>query len=226
MAFLQELRSAINTAVYEVNNATDTGVDVSLPRAKFNALNEIWDWVLSGDWSVHKDFVSRIICLLTKDRDVAIAELGLTGVNHANTLLYRANSALEAQVGSDIINSILAGDVDAAMLKFRVKTGTTLSGTSFMQDVHEKLPQANGSVRYKLGDCIKEAKFLAFYSKALLEKRMGAIDMGKLAYLVYLLDTYDPALLCESAALSKVVEGRAPADSLTSVENPTNAAYM
>lgn len=225
MAFLQELRSAINTALLELNNVKDVGGDDTEPSAKYTALLEIWNWVLSGAWSPHKDFVTRVICLITNDRDTAIKELGLTSVNHANTLLYRANAALEKQVGSGIVKSILAGDINSAMLQFRLKTGTTLSDTAFMQDVRVSLPEASGSTRYKLGDCVKEAKFLAFYSKALLEKRLASLDMGKLAYLVYLLDTYDPALLSEAAVLSKVVSGEVSAESLVSVTNPTNEVY-
>lgn len=226
MAFLQELRSAVNTALFELNNARDRGEDITLPNAKYTALTEIWDWVLTGAWSTHKEFVSRVVCLLTTDRDAAIKQLGLTGINHANTLLYRANTTLEAEIGSDIIRGILAGELDTAMLQFRLKTGTTLSGSSFMKDVRDALPEASGATRYKLGDCVKEAKFLAFYSKALLEKRLATVDMSKLAYLVYLLDTYEPALLSESAALSKVVTGETSADSLVAITNPTNEAYL
>lgn len=225
MAFLQELRTGINVVIMEIDDLNRQGGDLTTANAKYSALMEIWGWVKSGSWSPRSDFVHRILVLITKDRDAAISELGLTDINHANTLLYRANATLEKTIGTDIINSILSGDVHEAMTKFRLKTGTTLSDTLFLSDLKAVLPEPASGNRYKLGDCTTEAKFLAFYSRAVLEKRFGSLDKDKLAYLVYLLNTYDPSLLCESAALSRVVTGDASIESLKTVTNPTNSVY-
>lgn len=225
MAFLTELRTGISSLMIDIDGKRAMNEDCSASETKLTALIEVWNWVKSGDWTKHKDFASRAVCLATKSKEVAIKELGLSNLNHANTILYRANTTLEQIVGTSLITKILAGEVTEAMHLFHMKTGTTLSEVSFMKDVRDELPTPDGGTRYRLSDCLKEAKFLSFYSKEVLKKRLSVLDRRKLAYLVYLLDTYDSALANESLALNRVVSGEVNADYLTSITNPLNEAY-
>lgn len=225
MAFLQDLRSALLTVTSEYNTTKAMGGDLSEIGTKLHALSEIWAYIKGGTWAETSEQCHRTLVLLTKDRQTAIKELNLTSANHANTLLWRANTRLEKKFGEDLIIRILSGDIEESMTAFRRASGTLLSEGTFLSEAFAALPDDDGSVPFRLQDCMNEVKFLAFYSKAYLEKRLAALDTQKLAYLVYLLNSYNEALIPEQNALYRVLTGEASASSLEGIVNPLNPVY-
>lgn len=220
MAFLQELRSGLMAVTIEYNTLSAKGEDTFVAEAKYSALSEVWAWVKEGSWSKNADFVARVIVLLEQGTDKAMNTLGLKNKSHANTLVWRANTILEEKMGVGVVTKILAGQVDEAMLEFRLKTGKSLSEQAFVAEVKNMLPDGDSSTIYDLKDCLDEAKFLATYSRAWVTKRFNAVDKKKLAYLVYLLNGYDSQLLPEQQALIRFVNGDIKATELTNVVNP------
>ena len=225
MPFLQDLKTGILAAQLELDDNRRTGKSTFDAESKLLALNEVWTYVKGGAWHSKPDSVARIIDLVELDRKAACEKYGMT-VNNVNTALWRANTILENKFGTELISRILAGDINKSMLEFRCKSGTLLSDGVFLKEAGELLPKPDGSIPYKLSDCISEAKLLAFYSREMLNKRFGAIDKQKLAYLVYLLNTYNSALDVEQRALYHVVCGDVNANSLDGVVNPLNSVYF
>lgn len=240
MAFLQELRSALisQTKAYNALVSTDVTIglrseeakakalekqkaDLSLLKTRVNGLGEVWSYIQSGTWSTKKDFVQRVIYLTEHDRKTAIQNLGLSGDNHANTLFYRANKILSEKFGSDLIRNILGVNPEQAILQFRSRAGIVLSDTCFVQEAKELLPLPDNNIAFRLSDCVNEAKFLAFYSKAVLSKRFAALDKQKLAYLLFLLTTAESDYSSQQVLLAKIVNGECSANVLTEVlDNP------
>lgn len=240
MAFLQELRSALisQTKAYNALIATDVTLglrsdeskakalekqkaDLSLLKTRVNGLGEIWAYIQSGAWSVKKDFVQRVIYLTEHDRKTAIQNLGLSGDNHANTLFYRANKILSEKFGSDLIKNVLGTNPEQAILQFRSRAGIVLSDTCFVQEAKEMLPLPDNNTAYSLSECINEAKFLSFYSKAVLSKRFAALDKQKLAYLLFILTTAESDYSSYQTLLAKIINGECSANVLSEIiDNP------
>lgn len=219
MPFLQDLKSALSAVALEVEDARASKVNCFLAESKLLALKEVWYYVKEGSWTARKDFADRIVYLIEHGSKVALAEKKFTDQKHINTVLNRANSTLEKKINPNLIKRILSGDITAAMLEFRCSSGSLLASSAFLSEVAELLPKGTDEHRYDLGDCINEAKFLAFYSRAVLDKRLAALDQDKLAYLVHILNTYDTQLLAEQQALYKVLSGEVSAETLKAV-NP------
>lgn len=240
MAFLQELRSALLSQTSAYNTLVATNVTLGLVRddekalaeqkkkenlalikTRLNGLGEIWAYVQAGTWSTNKDFVQRIVYLTENDRKTAIRDLGLSGDNHANTLFYRANKILTEKFGSSLIKDILGTDPEPALLKFRLQAGISLSETCFVQEARDLLPIASKTPAYKLSDCVTEAKFLAFYSKAVLDKRFAALDKDKLAYLLFVISTPDSSYSSDQLLMAKILNGECSASVLSeTISNP------
>ena len=225
MAFLQELKTALSAVATEYNDVVARGGDSTDVKARLNALSEVWHYVKSGVWSSDEDNAHRVLTLLLKSRAEAMEELEITNFSHANTILWRANKNFEKMFGTSLISDILAGNIDDAMTRFRIESHTLLSDDAFLAEVHTRLPEGDASVPYLLSDCLNEVKFLAFYSKAYLDKRLGALDSQKLSYVMHLLNTYSSTLAPEQAALYKVISGEAKPDILTEITNPLNPLY-
>lgn len=224
MPFLQDLKTGIRAVQLELEDARRTKRSTFEAESKLLALNEVWFYVKGGSWHSKPDSVARLVDLIELDRDTACKKYNMT-VSNVNTALWRANTSLEEKFGVNLISDILAGNVNTAMLEFRCKSGTLLSDSAFMKEAGELLPKPEGDTPYKLSDCLQEAKLLAFYSRAMLAKRFDAVDKDKLAYLVYLLNTYNSSLDVEQRALYHVVCGDASPSSLENVKNPLNPVY-
>ena len=224
---LQDLKTAITTAALELDTARRAKADTWVPESKYKALAEIWAYVKSGVWCPNEEMADKVVYITEHGKQAAVNKKIISNLHHGTVTMIRANEYLSRKIDPQWISDILQGNINDTMLKFRIGTGYLLASSTFVQEVADLLPEGTDEPEYALEDCLTEIKFLAFYSRPILEKRYNAVDKAKLAYLVHLLNTYDDNKRLEQEGLYRVLNGEATADSLKSnkifpeKENPT-----
>lgn len=213
---LQNLRTAITTAALELDTAKREKADTWEAESKYKALSEIWAYVRSGVWSPREETARKAVFILEHGRDIAIQKGIVKSAHSSVVLLGRANEYIGRKIEAQWIDDILQGNIHDTMLKFRLATGYLLASNAFVQEVSNLLPEGSSEPEYTLEECLTEIKFLAFYSRPILEKRFNSVDKDRLAYLVHLLNSYDPNKRLEQEGLYRVLNGEATADSLKS----------
>lgn len=213
---LQDLKTAITTTALELDMAKRNKTDTWVPESKYKALSEIWAYVKSGVWCPREGMVDKIVYIVEHGKPLAVENKIITNLHHGTVTMIRANEYLSRKIEPSWITDILQGNIHDTMLKFRLATGYLLASSTFVQEVADILPEGTATPEYKLEDCITEIKFLAFYSRPILEKRFNAINKDRLAYLVHLLNSYDDNTRLEQESLYRVLNGEVSVDSLKS----------
>ena len=213
---LQDLKTAITTAALELETAKRNKTDTWLADSKYKALSEIWAYVRSGVWYPREGMADKVAFIVEHGKKMAVEKKVITNLHHGTVTMLRANEYLARKIEPSWISDILQGNINDTMLKFRLSTGYLLASSAFVQEVADMLPEGTPDPEYALEDCLTEIKFLAFYSRPILEKRFNSVNKDRLAYLVHLLNSYDPNKRLEQESLYRVLNGEASADSVKS----------
>ncbi|MEM1484257.1 hypothetical protein V6615_05175 [Oscillospiraceae bacterium PP1C4] len=163
------------------------------------ALQELVDYSLEGDWT--KPLIrQKAHSIIVWGYKGAMEHFKSRGIHATRTALVNALRAHEEsflnRIGHQTVGEIMEGRVDAAMEYFRRITGFRSEGLLLMQDLRALLP-ASAYNSAQILSSAKEIEFLRHICTINLQKKIASLDNGKLAKLMYILNS-------ESAELERV----------------------
>lgn len=192
----------------ECNDEIDSN-EYKLVSKKIRALNEILEYVNTYNWVSHKVVIDKIkfIRFCEYNYDEIQRELGLSEAS-LKSFMYRINKSLNSKIGENTIKMILS-DKDNwsdGLMQFRILSGVYDLSDVMVPECYSQLPEKKFST-YSLKECMAEIDFIYKYSNQGIKDAIGQLDMNKLAFLRYILESETDKYRQEQKDLTLVLQG-------------------
>lgn len=162
-----------------------------LLRRKLTALRELQNYFRSGDWT-RKASREKYIELVRSKFDFKLtAERFNTTRESLDVFAARQDKRLERTIGESL-RLIEQDRIEEGLDCFYAATGEFSAG-EFDYRVLELLPKMSQKDSFLVSDCGEEVKILRSLMKSNMQKWLNGADLGKLSYLVFLLNTKEEA---------------------------------
>lgn len=206
MIVFKKVERAINEVKANLTLYKENDDKRMLELKKLQALYEILDYIKSFSWLSHQSSKEKVKTFLKCNYNYRKASeiLGIP-LHSLETSICYASKSLERKLGQNTIELILDGDINSAMLQFKVGTNSISISNLFCEGIIDMLPKPKKDNTLSLHDCANEIKFLNHITKLSLQKIIKSMDRAKLSYLLYLLTSSDAQYAYERNLLYKYI---------------------
>lgn len=194
---LSELRSAQQTDCDEYKQLTDVEYYIK----------QIADYIKNGSWArpaTRAKYLYWIKC----NYDYALtAKAYRTDPKCIRVLVSRSEARLRGLLERPY-NMIISGEACEGWIDFCISTGSVDYYKLYCLPAKTAFPEMadlNSCHYYPLDDCKQEINFLASHNIYAIQRKVKALDNNKLAYLIALADSDDPALHKERCRLMEKI---------------------
>lgn len=170
----------------EAEGVSDTA-EHELLRRRLTALRELQNYFRSGDWTRKASREKYLALFISKFDYKLIAERFNTTRESLDVFAARQNKRLERIIGA-ALQLIEQDRIEEGIDCFYAATGEFSAG-EFDYRVSELLPKMPQKDSLLVSDCAEEVRILSSLMKSNVQKRLNGADLGKLSYLVFLLNT-------------------------------------
>lgn len=188
----KKLRELENTNTY---NTAET----ELLRRKAAALHELQHYVQYGDWTRKASREKYLALFISKFDYKLIAERFNTTRESLDVFAARQNKRLKRIIG-EALQLIEQDRIEEGLDCFYAATGEFSAG-EFDYSILDMLPKMSQKDSFLVSDCAEEVRILSSLMKSNVQKRLNGADLGKLSYLVFLLNTKEEAFRKQRAEL-------------------------
>lgn len=168
----------------------DSSDYVMLSR-KMAVLSEIQEFLFHGDWTRKSSHEKYIALVRSKWDYKLIAERYQTTRESLDVFASRQDKRLQRVIGG-ALDLIEIGYIEEGLARFYADSGT-LSKQEFTYSMRELLPAAENKDSFTVSDCPDEVEILRSVRRSNVKEWLSDADFDKLAYLMFLLETDDPA---------------------------------
>ena len=175
---------------FEQAQKKDSSEYAALSR-KMAVLSEIQGYIYHGDWTRESSREKYIALVRSKGDYKLIAERYQTTRESLDVFATRQDKRLKRTIGSALV-LIEAGRIEEGLARFYADSGT-LSKQEFTYSMRDLLPKAEKKDSFTVSDCPDEVDILRSICRSNMQEWLSDADFDKLAYLMFLLETDDPA---------------------------------
>ena len=158
---------------------------------KMAVLSEIQEYLFHGDWTRESSREKYIALVRSKWDYKLIAERYQTTRESLDVFASRQDKRLQCTIGG-ALDLIEIGYIEEGLARFYADSGT-LSKQGFTYSMRDLLPPAEKKDSFTVSDCYDEMKILRSIRRSNINEWLNHADRDKLAYLMFLLETDDPA---------------------------------
>lgn len=158
---------------------------------KLMALIELRNFAYNGNWTRESSREKFTALAKSKFDYNLIAERYGTTRKSLDVFTTRQDKRLSRAIGR-ALELIKLNDVDAAMCCFQADNGVLLPD-KFRYCVYDLLPRQEKKDSITVEDCRDEIELLRLLAKENIQEFIKAVDSSKLAHLMFLLQTEEPA---------------------------------
>ena len=166
---------------------------------KMAVLSEIQEYLYHGDWTRQSSREKYIALIRSKWDYKLIAERYDTDRASLDVFASRQDKRLQRAIGG-ALDLIEAGYIEEGLARFYADSGT-LSVKEFTYSIGDLLPKAEKKDSFSVADCPEEVEVLRSIRRSNAQEWLSDADSDKLAYLMFLLETKDPAYQQQRRAL-------------------------
>lgn len=171
---------------------------VNFYQYKMKALREIEDYIMSFQWLSNSSLktIERVRYFIThecsykKTQEKFVMELSAVQV-----CIFRSSKLLEEKIGDNTLELIdkakTKEQVDLAMNIFNTNVNFAKTSKVLVKEVAQLMPKAKYCNGIKPLDCLPEAKLLMLYSSGYIKQVINSLNMDKLSFLLYIIDSDD-----------------------------------
>lgn len=188
MIYFKAIEQNVKRIARELQNTALSTEERSELKQRYEALQELLNFIRKGTWISTKDGYNRVMDTL---------RLGIKGAadkyncseNTIRVGLSKASAKVETLIGADVLPEITEGDVGLAL--YRYKRNTKQLKNVLLNDAFAdmQVPVETDKLLddYSLNDCKPELAYMMQYSIPRMQKQRKNISEEKLAYLYTLL---------------------------------------
>ncbi len=207
---IQELKDCGRETQRKLKELESAGVfdtaEVDLLRRKLSALREVQHYVFSGSWT-RKTSREKYLALFKSKFDYKlIAERFNTTRESLDVFAARQNRRLERVIG-EALRLIEQNRIEDGLDCFYAATGE-FAAREFDYRASELLPNLPQDNSFLVSDCTEEVAVLRSMMKSDVRRRLDSVNIGKLSYLVFLLNTDNGVFLKQKAELLRRLQNR------------------
>ena len=158
---------------------------------KMAVLSEIQEYLFHGDWTRESSREKYIALVRSKWDYKLIAERYQTTRESLDVFASRQDKRLQCTIGG-ALDLIEIGYIEEGLARFYADSGT-LSKQEFTYSMRDLLPKAEKKDSFTVSDCPDEVEVLRSIRRSNINEWLNHADRDKLAYLMFLLETDDPA---------------------------------
>ena len=158
---------------------------------KMAVLSEIQEYLFHGDWTRESSREKYIALVRSKWDYKLIAERYQTTRESLDVFASRQDKRLQRTIGG-ALDLIEIGNIEEGLARFYADSGT-LSKQEFTYSMRDLLPAAEKKDSFTVSDCPDEVEILRSVRRSNVQEWLSDADCDKLAYLMFLLETDDPA---------------------------------
>ena len=175
---------------FEQAQKKDSSEYAALSR-KMAVLSEIQGYIYHGDWTRESSREKYIALVRSKWDYKLIAERYQTTRESLDVFATRQDKRLQRTIGG-ALDLIEIGNIEEGLARFYADSGT-LSKQEFTYSMRDLLPAAEKKDSLTVSDCPEEVEVLRSICRSNVQEWLSDADYEKLAYLMFLLETDDPA---------------------------------
>ena len=158
---------------------------------KMAVLSEIQGYIYHGDWTRESSREKYIALVRSKWDYKLIAERYQTTRESLDVFASRQDKRLQRIIGG-ALDLIEIGYIEEGLARFYADSGT-MSKQEFTYSMRDLLPKAEKKDSFTVSDCPDEVEVLRSICRSNVQEWLSDADFDKLAYLMFLLETDDPA---------------------------------
>ena len=158
---------------------------------KMAVLIDIHEYIYHGNWTRESSREKYIALIRSKWDYNLIAARYDTSRASLDVFVSRQEKRLKRTIGSALV-LIEIGYIEEGLARFYADSGT-LSKQEFTYSMRDLLPKAEKKDSFTVSDCPDEVKVLRSIRRSNINEWLNHADRDKLAYLIFLLETDDPA---------------------------------
>lgn len=197
---LKKIGKATQNRLRELESASSPDcAEAELLRRKMAALRELQSYVFNGDWTCKASREKYTELIKSKFDYKLTASRFNTTVESPTVFAARQNKRLERTIG-EALRLIAENRIEDGLDCFYAQIGE-FSAREFDYRVSELLPKMSQKDSFLVSDCADEIEILRSMMKSNVRKRISGADLGKLSYLVFLLNTEEEVFRQQRAEL-------------------------
>ncbi|MBP1534373.1 MAG: hypothetical protein IK999_09640 [Ruminococcus sp.] len=158
---------------------------------KMAVLIDIHEYIYHGNWTRESSREKYIALIRSKWDYNLIAARYDTSRASLDVFVSRQEKRLKRTIGSALV-LIEIGYIEEGLARFYADSGT-LSKQEFTYSMRDLLPAAENKDSFTVSDCPDEVDILRSIRRSNVQEWLSDTDFDKLAYLMFLLETDDPA---------------------------------
>ena len=175
---------------FEQAQKKDSSEYAALSR-KMAVLSEIQGYIYHGNWTRESSREKYIALIRSKWDYNLIAARYDTSRASLDVFVSRQEKRLKRTIGSALV-LIEIGYIEEGLARFYADSGT-LSKQEFTYSMRDLLPAAENKDSFTVSDCPEEIEVLRSICRSNVQEWLSDTDFDKLEYLMFLLETDDPA---------------------------------
>lgn len=204
MLIFKKVETAIKQ-VYAQKSQETEAAGLAVLEKELSLLKEISEYIKEGSWLSRKPALERLLVILKKGPEAAMKQYDCTRES-INSTLTGYSRRLEKLIGVDTIDLILHGEVEKARMQFYTGTNQVALEKLIAEEVMESFPESAFNDT-NLSSCMTEFKMLKVVSKAYLTSLYKKVDVNKLAYIRYIMESMDSDFAQDKIEIYKFLTG-------------------
>lgn len=180
---------------------------VKIESSKLEALEVISDYIDSMSWIRRKNALNKYKALVAHNfNSEKVANYLGTSVGSVKTSITYLSNQIEEKIGKNTIELILEGNIQTAMLQFRVGTGYIDMSKVIDNGIYNMIEfgEAEGQL---ISDCESELKFLKALTFKSIQARLSTLSKDKLALIDKIMSSNDMLYAKERVLIYKYLDG-------------------